>query len=79
MLGFMAGLVVGLAIAVVVAIFVTRAPVPFLNKAKRSADRLEAPPSDGRFCRFWRFSGWSAGISPAKPWPRASRWPGAAW
>lgn len=45
LLGFMAGLVVGLAIAVVVAIFVTRAPVPFLNKAKRSADRLEAPPS----------------------------------
>jgi len=41
----MAGLIVGLTIAVVVAVFVTRAPVPFLNKAKRSADRLEAPQS----------------------------------
>lgn len=43
LLGFMAGLIVGLTIAVVVAIFVTRAPVPFMNKAKRTADRLEAP------------------------------------
>lgn len=46
LLGFMAGLIVGLTIAVVVAIFVTRAPVPFLNKAKRSADRLEAPRTE---------------------------------
>lgn len=46
LLGFMAGLIAGLTIAVVVAIFVTRAPVPFLNKAKRSADRLEAPQSE---------------------------------
>lgn len=46
LLGFMAGLIVGLTIAVVVALFVTRAPVPFLNKAKRSAERLEAPKSE---------------------------------
>lgn len=45
LLGFMAGLVVGLTIAVVVAIFVTRAPVPFMNKAKRTSERLVAPKS----------------------------------
>lgn len=45
LLGFMAGLVVGLTIAVVVAIFVTRAPVPFMNKAKRTSERLEVPKS----------------------------------
>ncbi len=44
-LAFMAGLVLGLAIAVVVAIVVTRAPVPFLNKTSRGADKaLEVPP-----------------------------------
>ncbi|MFA7505137.1 MAG: SPOR domain-containing protein [Burkholderiaceae bacterium] len=46
LLGFMTGLIVGLTIAVVVAVFVTRAPVPFLNKAKRTADRLEAPRNE---------------------------------
>lgn len=43
--GFLVGLIIGLGIAVVVAVFVTRAPVPFMNKAKRSADRLEVPRS----------------------------------
>ncbi|HWS75558.1 MAG TPA: SPOR domain-containing protein [Quisquiliibacterium sp.] len=47
-LGFMIGLVVGLAIAVVVALFVTRAPVPFVNKAGRAPDRVLEPrtPAD---------------------------------
>jgi Tfp pilus assembly protein PilW len=31
LVGFMIGLIVGLSIAVVVALFVTRAPVPFVN------------------------------------------------
>jgi cell division protein FtsN len=39
-LGFLAGLIFGLAVAVVVAIFVTRTPVPFVNKVGKLADRL---------------------------------------
>ena len=47
LLAFMAGLVLGLAIAVVVAIVVTRAPVPFLNKNSRSAEKtLELKPGE---------------------------------
>lgn len=47
-LGFMIGLVIGLAIAVVVALFVTRAPVPFVNKAGRAPDKVLEPrtPAD---------------------------------
>ncbi|GAA4412756.1 SPOR domain-containing protein [Quisquiliibacterium transsilvanicum] len=47
-LGFMIGLVIGLAIAVVVALFVTRAPVPFVNKAGRAPDKVLQPrtPAD---------------------------------
>ena len=47
-LGFMIGLVIGLAIAVVVALFVTRAPVPFVNKAGRAPDKMLEPrtPAD---------------------------------
>ncbi|MEN9775452.1 MAG: hypothetical protein RL322_2522 [Pseudomonadota bacterium] len=40
MLGLMVGMLVGLAIAVGVALFVTRAPLPFVNKIARSGDRL---------------------------------------
>ena len=43
LLGFMVGLVVGLAIAVVVALFVTRAPVPFVNKTQRASERSTEP------------------------------------
>lgn len=46
-IGFLAGLVVGLAIAVVVAIFVTRAPVPFVNKASRAPDKALEPAKNG--------------------------------
>jgi cell division protein FtsN len=44
-LGFMAGLIFGLSIAVFVAIFVTRAPVPFVNKIGKSSDRVTEPKS----------------------------------
>jgi cell division protein FtsN len=40
LLGFMLGLVIGLGVAVVVAIFVTRAPVPFMNKTNKAAERV---------------------------------------
>ena len=39
LVGFSVGLVLGLAVAVVVALFVTNAPVPFLNKTGRTTDR----------------------------------------
>jgi cell division protein FtsN len=39
-LGFIIGVVVGLAVALVVAVYVTKAPVPFMNKGQtRSADQ----------------------------------------
>ncbi len=44
-LGFMAGLIFGLSIAVFVAIFVTRAPVPFVNKVGKSSERVAEPKS----------------------------------
>jgi cell division protein FtsN len=43
LLGFLTGLIVGLGIAVVVALFVTRAPVPFVNKGNRTAERPVEP------------------------------------
>ena len=43
--GFLAGLLIGLGTAVAVAIFVTKAPVPFLNKAARPPERLLDPKS----------------------------------
>jgi len=45
LLGFMIGLIFGLSIAVVVAIVVTRAPVPFMNKANRGSDKVLEPKS----------------------------------
>jgi len=47
LLGFMIGLIFGLSIAVVVAIVVTRAPVPFMNKANRGSDKVLEPKSQG--------------------------------
>ncbi len=40
LLGLMIGMLCGLALAVVVAVFVTRAPLPFVNKMPRSGDRI---------------------------------------
>lgn len=45
LLGFMIGLILGLSIAVVVAMFVTRAPVPFVNKGNRAPERVIEPRS----------------------------------
>lgn len=47
LLGFMVGLLAGLSIAVVVAMFITRSPVPFVNKTGRLAERLAEPGSPG--------------------------------
>jgi cell division protein FtsN len=45
LLGFMLGLVLGLGVAVVVALFITNAPVPFVNKVTRPSDRVAEPKS----------------------------------
>jgi cell division protein FtsN len=45
--GFLAGLVLGLGIAVVVALFVTRAPVPFVKKSHRASESVTAPRNGG--------------------------------
>jgi cell division protein FtsN len=47
-LGLIIGLVIGLAVALVVAIYITNAPVPFVNKVQRPADTAPAASSDGR-------------------------------
>ncbi|UCE32222.1 MAG: SPOR domain-containing protein [Burkholderiales bacterium] len=48
LVGFLFGIVVGLAVAVVVAAFVTRAPMPFVDKLARSGDTLPMqPPAPG--------------------------------
>lgn len=44
-LGFMAGLIFGLTVAVLVAVFVTRAPVPFVNRVGKTSDRVVEPKS----------------------------------
>jgi len=44
-IGFIAGLVVGLAIAVGVALFITNAPVPFINKVRPASGNVD--PSAG--------------------------------
>jgi cell division protein FtsN len=46
-IGFMLGLVLGLGVAVLVAIFVTRAPVPFMNKTNKASDRVNDARSGG--------------------------------
>jgi cell division protein FtsN len=48
LLGVIIGLVIGLAIALVVAIYITNAPVPFLNKVQRPTDNAPAASTDGR-------------------------------
>lgn len=43
--GFLVGLVTGLAAAVVVAVFVTRAPIPFVDRGDRPASHVFEPKS----------------------------------
>jgi len=45
LLGLMIGLLAGISIAVVVAVFITRSPVPFVNKTGRASERLPEPAS----------------------------------
>lgn len=46
-IGFIAGLVVGLAIAVAVALYITNAPVPFVNKVRPASENVN-PAAGGQ-------------------------------
>jgi cell division protein FtsN len=46
-IGFVAGLVAGLLIAVAVALYMTKAPVPFMNKVHRVSENVK-PGADGK-------------------------------
>jgi cell division protein FtsN len=69
-LGLIIGLVIGLGIALSVAIYVTKVPVPFVNKGQsRSADQDEA---EARKNKNWDPNAPLYGKNPAKAVPPAS-------
>ncbi len=47
LIGFIAGMVVGLLIAVAVALYLTNAPIPFVNKVQRPTENVK-PGADGK-------------------------------
>lgn len=47
LLGFIGGLVVGLALAVAVALYLTNAPIPFMNKVQKVTENVK-PGADGK-------------------------------
>ena len=64
-LGFIIGVVVGLAAALVVAVYVTKVPVPFVNKGQsRSADQDAA---EAKKNKDWDPNAPLYGKNPAKP------------
>lgn len=48
LVGFIAGLVLGLAIAVAVALFITNAPVPFVNKVRPAGESVNPTAAGGQ-------------------------------
>jgi len=68
--GIIIGVVIGLAAALAVAVYVTKVPIPFLNKATyRSAEQDAA---ETRKNRDWDPNAPLYGKNPAKPLPAAS-------
>jgi cell division protein FtsN len=69
-LGFIIGVVVGLGIALAVAVYVTKVPVPFINKGQsRSAEQDAA---EAKKNKDWNPNAPLAGKSAAKPAPAAA-------
>ncbi|NBX54708.1 MAG: sporulation protein [Betaproteobacteria bacterium] len=65
LLGFILGLVVGLSVALVVAVYVTKVPIPFMNKApSRSAEQDAAEQKKNK---DWDPNAPLYGKNPAKP------------
>lgn len=66
-LGLIIGLILGLGIALGVAVYVTKVPVPFINKSEQSGDKV--PESERN--RNWDPNSPLYGSTPAKPEPAA--------
>ena len=65
LLGFILGLIVGLAVALVVAVYVTKVPIPFMNKAlSRNAEQDAAEEKKNK---DWDPNAPLYGKNPAKP------------
>jgi len=64
-LGIVLGLIVGLGIAVVVALYITRAPTPFVAKAPNGGDTAASAPPAGQFDPNRILQGKSPGLAVA--------------
>ena len=69
-LGFILGLVVGLAVALAVAVYVTKVPIPFVNKGQTRTPEQDAAESKKN--KDWDPNTPLYGKNPAKPAPLAS-------
>lgn len=69
-LGFIVGVVVGLGAALAVAVYVTKVPVPFINRPAGSSVEKEAAESEKN--RNWDPNAPLHGKNPARPVPAAS-------
>ena len=65
LLGFILGLVVGLAVALVVAVYVTKVPIPFMNKAQ--SRNAEQDAAEVKKNKDWDPNAPLYGKNPAKP------------
>jgi len=65
LLGFILGLVVGLAVALVVAVYVTKVPIPFMNKAQ--SRNAEQDAAEEKKNKDWDPNAPLYGKNPAKP------------
>ena len=65
LLGFIFGLVVGLAVALVVAVYVTKVPIPFMNKAQ--SRNAEQDAAEEKKNKDWDPNAPLYGKNPAKP------------
>jgi len=65
LLGFILGLIVGLAVALVVAVYVTKVPIPFMNKAQ--SRNAEQDAAEEKKNKDWDPNAPLYGKNPAKP------------
>ena len=64
-IGFVVGLLVGLAVALAIAVYITKVPIPFLNKGQsRSADQDDAEAQKNK---DWDVNALIYGKNPVKP------------
>ncbi len=74
--GFVLGLVVGLAVALVVAVYVTKVPVPFLNRGAGQSNELDA--GEVKKNKDWDPNAPLYGKNPARPAPPEQIMPAAS-